>query len=348
MDNKFSNIVRIVTHEGDVLLKAIDFGISCYEDEGCLIPGDTTPAYSCPEIAKFLMNSESPRSSLSAAVPLEKPKVSHKMDVMALGFMVFELLNNSVSYWKSLTPPIEDDGEILKALAELTDEEVKHNVHVAFPGERFRALQSWLCHALKVNPNQRATAAELQEGHSVFGNKDPTLDAYALVSKIDSLHGGMDSLHVDVKQGFQRVIFTLEEMNLKLDVLSETTNDFGVALRQSLIEASESNHRDIRGAVVDLSDILAKNMVELQAFVSSSTTTRNGDMMDEMKMMISTSLNSIKEHLSIGDEIKVLLVDAFNQCNETAQGALNTEQLDRIIASLNDIQCDVSTVMSEK
>ena len=43
----------------------------------------------------------------------------------------------------------------------------------------------WLLHALKINPNERASALDLRHGHSLFGSKDRTLDERALLTQID-------------------------------------------------------------------------------------------------------------------------------------------------------------------
>jgi hypothetical protein len=46
------------------------------------------------------------------------------MDIMALGFVVFEIANDMISFWKSQTTSITTDKAILEALACLQDEDV--------------------------------------------------------------------------------------------------------------------------------------------------------------------------------------------------------------------------------
>ena len=70
-------------------LKAIDFG-NCRQ-EGEVIPSETTAAYSSPEVARDVLargRGENPPPLLA----------SRKMDIMALGWTVYEILNNMKSY----------------------------------------------------------------------------------------------------------------------------------------------------------------------------------------------------------------------------------------------------------
>ena len=82
MDFKPANVVRVLnTHQTDFLLKAIDF--DCSRVEGQEVANQTTPSYSSPEVAKWLLQGS----------PLPKLRASHKMVVMAFGWLGFEVLN---------------------------------------------------------------------------------------------------------------------------------------------------------------------------------------------------------------------------------------------------------------
>lgn len=334
MDFKFSNIVMFVTKEGDVNVKAIDFGNSCSENDMDVISGDVTPAYSCPEIAKYILAQTASSFLLSdeSAMLPRKPNASHKMDIMALGWAVFELCNDSVSYWKSLSPPLEEDGDILKALVELTDKDVEHNIHVSFPGEKNFPLRSWLTHALKVNPKERASSIELQ-AHSLFGSKDRTQDIASFASKIDSLRS-------DVR----KVALTLEEMNAKLDVISDIQNDLGHMVRQLVIHGGQ-DHEEIKKCLSDVHNAVNMNAIQQNGASAEKFS------LDEMKTMIessvSNSLNALQDNSNISEDIKVLLVDTLKHCNETSHGACDFTQLNQIMSSLDHLQSDLALVISE-
>lgn len=298
MDFKFSNIVRFVTQEGDVFLKAIDFGSSCSENDAELISGDTTPTYSCPEIAKYMLAQTGSTFLLNSRTLPEKPKASHKMDVMALGWMVFELANDSVSYWKSLSPPLIEECDIINALSELTDKDIQQNINFSFPGEKNFPLRSWLCHALKVNPNQRASASELQ-AHSLFGSKDRTLDESALSSRLNSLH-------LDMQHSFEQVTLTLEEMNVKLDVISNAQNDFGLMIRQVIVDGVQ-DHQEVRKGLFELVEMLSVTTSTLQK------TTDLDEMKDFIQSAMSNSLSSLQHNQNLTGDIKEFLVETFKE-----------------------------------
>ena len=157
-------------------LKAIDFDSS--RQEGEEMSAEATAAYSSPEVAREIL----------ARARGEKPSpllASHKMDVMSLGWLAYEIANDMKSYWKNQTPPIIEHADILAALSCLTDKDVQRDIQRTFSSPQHDALRTWLCHALKVNPNDRASALDLRHGHSLFGSKDRTLDEKGLLSQID-------------------------------------------------------------------------------------------------------------------------------------------------------------------
>ena len=168
-DFKLANIVRVSDGKYDFTLKAIDFDNSCIEGES--VGDETTASYCSPEVARVVLarcrcqGEEVSTTSLPA---------THKMDIMALGWTVYEIANNMVSYWSNQVNPVTDDIDILSALSTLKDDDVQHNINQTFPGDQYASLRTWLCHALRVNPRERATAEELLHSHSLFGSKDRT------------------------------------------------------------------------------------------------------------------------------------------------------------------------------
>lgn len=338
MDFKPSNVVRVVSADGDVFIKAIDFGSGCLETANEEITGDTTPAYSCPEVAKYML---AVANTNDDALSISKPLASHKMDVMALGWIVFELANDYVSYWKSLSPPLEKDTDILQALSKLSDKEVQHNIEASFPGDKMLPLRTWLCHALRVHPKQRATASELQ-AHSLFGSKDRTLDEAGITAMLSANFQVVTAVRDDMAMNHEQVIKTLDEMNQKLEILSETQDELGLVIRQVLVDSSH-NHQELKHGLSQLNDDLLSNISTLQ----SGPRDNLDAMRDLIQSAVSNSMSSVQQNVSLTEDVKQLLVDTFKQCHETSQGANDSGKLDEIIKSLNHLQADVSNVMSQ-
>ena len=140
--------------------KAIDFESS--RGEGEEVSCEATAAYCSPEVAKEMLA----RANGASHKPL---LASHKMDIMALGWAVYEIANDMKSYWENQSPPITEHGDILNALACLRDEDVKRDIERTFAGTQFEALRTWLVHALRVHPKDRASALELRKGTGQVG-----------------------------------------------------------------------------------------------------------------------------------------------------------------------------------
>lgn len=350
MDFKFSNVIRVLTQDGDVFLKAIDFGSACSEADGDVISGDTTPAYSCPEIANYMLVASTTASdnTTDGETSIRSPKASHKMDIMALGWAVFELMNGE-SYWKSLS--LEKDVDILKALSKLKDEEVAYRIEDSFPGDKLEDLRSWLRHALKVNPNERYNASKLKT-HHLFGPKDPTTDKNSIIAKLDAIH-------IDV----MKTNSTLDKMTETLIDISNKQNDFGLMIRQVIVEDSEENklnHQEVKSGLKELEKLLSSKVKTLKEAPRSGkkTNTRNRKKknkkrynLEEMKELVhkevSDSLESLKLNLNLTDDVKDFLMETLHHCNEASQVTKENRQLDTIIKTLSDLQSDVSNVMSE-
>jgi serine/threonine protein kinase len=168
-DIKLANVVRVSDGKYNFTLKAIDFDNSCIEEES--VGDETIASYCSPKLARVVLarcrcqGEEVSTTSLPA---------THKMDFMALGWTVYEIANNMVSYWSNEVNPVTDDIDILSALSTLKDDDVQLNINQTFPGDQNASLRTWLCHALRVNPRERATAEELLHSHYLFGSKDRT------------------------------------------------------------------------------------------------------------------------------------------------------------------------------
>ena len=180
MDFKLSNIVRVSDHHG-LHLKAIDFECSCNVNDP--ISTDTTAFYSCPEVARWV---------IKGCLPSETPLASHKMDVMAYGFCIYEMASKVVyngrsrSYWENggVTSGQVDAHSVNAALASLTDEQVKANLERTFVGTNFGNLRSFLQQALRVDPEARSSGVRLLNQSSFLGSTERTLDHKGLGAQV--------------------------------------------------------------------------------------------------------------------------------------------------------------------
>jgi Protein kinase domain len=202
-DFKLANIIRV--DDGCYYrLKSIDFESS--RDEGQEMTAEVTAAYASPEVAREIIarsNKEAPTRLLA----------SHKMDVMALGFLIFEVANNLKSFWHCQIPPVTEHWSILNALVHLTDETTQLCIDKTFPGTQHNALRGWLAHALRVNPKDRASALELRHGHSLFGNKALTVDLEGLIGRMDR---GFDRVIANSDTNAVAILESIEELSAHL------------------------------------------------------------------------------------------------------------------------------------
>jgi Protein kinase domain len=180
MDFKLSNIVRVADHNG-LHLKAIDFECSCNVNDP--ITTDTTAFYSCPEVARWVVR---------GCLPSETPLASHKMDVMAYGFCVYEIASKVVyngrskSFWENagVTSGQVDNHSVNMALASLTDEQVTANLERTFVGPHYGNLRSFLQQALRVDPEARSSGVRLLNQSSFLGSTERTLDQTGLGAQV--------------------------------------------------------------------------------------------------------------------------------------------------------------------
>ena len=155
MDFKLANVVRVLVGE-EFKLKAIDFGSSRRKDEQITSDVSCTPKYVAPEVARTML------AKLKKNVQVGDTFASSRIDIFALGLMVYELASESMAtLWESLGVRSSDEKGMLERAASLTDEEVERVVESNFGGEMFRDLRSFLLDALKVNPADRWDASQV-------------------------------------------------------------------------------------------------------------------------------------------------------------------------------------------
>jgi Protein kinase domain len=180
MDFKLSNIVRVADHNG-LHLKAIDFECSCNVNDP--ISTDTSAFYSCPEVAQWVVK---------GCLPSETPMASHKIDVMAYGFCIYEIASKVVyngrskSFWENggVTSGQVDNHSVNMALASLTDEQVTANLERTFVGSHYGNLRSFLQQALRVDPETRSSGVRLLNQSSFLGSTERTLDQTGLAAQV--------------------------------------------------------------------------------------------------------------------------------------------------------------------
>jgi Protein kinase domain len=180
MDFKLSNIVHVADHNG-LHLKALDLECSCNANDP--ISTDTTAFYSCPEVARWVIR---------GCLPSETPLASHKMDVMAYGFCIYEIASKVVyngrskNFWENggVASGEVDDHSVNLALASLTDEQVTANLEKTFVGTHYGNLRSFLQQALRVDPEARSSGVRLLNQSSFLGSTERTLDQTGLGAQV--------------------------------------------------------------------------------------------------------------------------------------------------------------------
>ena len=297
-DFKPSNVIRV--HDGSrYYLKAIDFDSS--REEGQEMAAEATAAYCSPEVAREILarkRGERPTALLAR----------HKMDVMALGLIVFEIANNLKSFWDSQIPPITEHWDILSALAHLTDDEVKRSIEKSFQGSQFSVLRRWLEHALKVDPKDRASALELLHGHSLFGNKSITVDEKGLISHFNM---GFNRLIENDNVNAAAILESIEELSNQLQgslgLLGASLDS--IALHVAL--GSEQQSKDISALVRTVSQhkiLLQTGELNEQAF-QAAVAVAMSHVEESVRANISTSLSEMMSSHgpSLTDKIDVLM-----------------------------------------
>ena len=190
-DFKPANIIRVYDSKKCVIrLKAIDFDNSRYEGDQMTL--EVSPSYCSPEVARAFLQSRMDKGATSSLL------ASHKMDVMALGWIAYEICNDMTSYWA--VQGITSDEEILIALTDLTDENIKINIEFTFSGDRYLSVRRWLIAALRVNSIDRASADSLLNHHSLFSSKDRTLDMDGVISKLNEIRKDTKTIISSVQQ----------------------------------------------------------------------------------------------------------------------------------------------------
>jgi serine/threonine protein kinase len=255
LDFKLANIIRVSDGRYDYNLKAIDFDNS--RKEGEEVPAETTAAFASPEVAGMMLARGRGEQSIVVA--------SHKMDVMALGFVVFQIANNMTSFWEcSLGKPMMNDTAILEALACLQDEEVGRIVDDVFRGDQYSPLRRWLKRALSVHQSSRATSDELLHAHSLFGSKDRTLDHNSLINQIGhKFDSGINKVIDNNDSNMNTVNNLLAAMTLKMNAIHAAQVDVTFVMRQASLDSS-ANHLELKASLGSLGSGLSKEFASLE------------------------------------------------------------------------------------
>ena len=287
VDFKLNNVVRVSDGKYYFRLKAIDFDSSRLNDEE--MPYETTAAYSCPEVARAIL-------ALSNANDHQKSRLraSDKMDVMALGWTVYEVANNMKSYWRNQTVPIMDDNGILNALATLNDDDVKKNIDLTFIGGQYTPLRSWLIHALRADPAERATSDQLLNHHSLFGSKERTADYTNIIHKIAN----------KVDNWGEQIMTRFDELS---DSLQGSLGKLGDSLDIASLNMALGNEQNKRG-IESLYNLLEQQMKVITdggildpAFLESAVKKATNGMEKSLSTKITTSINDLMTSVSATD-----------------------------------------------
>lgn len=281
--------------------KAIDFENSRGEGEEMLC--EATAAYCSPEVAREILA----RSRGESPTPLH---ASQKMDTMSLALTAFEIACGK-SFWNSQTPSITEDGEILHALAHLKDEHVKAHIDRTFPDP---TLRSWLVHALKVNPKERASAFELLHGHSLFGSKDRTVDQDGWLNQLN--------------KGVERILGSIDELS---DQLESSLGRLGSSLDCVAAQAALGSERQMQ----DISALV-------QAVHQQKELLLQGIPLDKQALQaaVASAVSYMEE--SLGSRITSSLGEMISSV-----GASETEKLDVLLEMVSGLQSQSDRLAEE-
>ena len=147
------------------------------------------------------------------------------MDVMAFGWIVFEIANNMVPYWQTpesgIIPPVTDE-KILDALAQLTDDKIASALATIFPEEKQQPLRSFLQDALRVNPQARFTAERLRTERSLLGIRSRTINVDRITQ---SMEAGFSGVHKHLDELSAQLSGSLQNIGSQLQVVAERGSD---------------------------------------------------------------------------------------------------------------------------
>ena len=254
-DFKPANIIRVYDIKKRVIrLKAIDFDNSRYEGDQMTL--EVSPSYCSPEVARAFLQSRKDKGKTSSLL------ASHKMDVMALGWIAYEICNDMTSYWA--VQGITSDEEILNALTHLTDKDVEKNIEFTFPGDRYLSVRRWLIKALRVNPIERESADSLLNHHSLFSSKERTLDVDGFISKLNEIQKDTKSIISSVADLSQQVGDSLQRVAAQIALGSKQHTEDMAGLVQVLHQQKELIKK---GATVDedsIRAIVASAMINME------------------------------------------------------------------------------------
>jgi len=303
MDFKPSNVIRCLDENQESVWKAIDF--DCSKRVGEPVKFSITAQSSSYELAQYILTK--PATAIVA---------TKAMDVCALGWIVWKLMNSNVSLWSDLG--IEsNETAILQTLASLTKEEVKKHIDRTFPGAVHAPLRRWLENALDIDCTKRPMAASLKTSHSLLGHKEitRTWNMDFLAKKI------VEGVGIHTERMTSRVLGRIEELSLEMQ------QHFGkleaVLDHESVSMALEGKG----GSMLQLIALLEEQKVmanegKLQLSALQAQMNEIGDLKDSL-------ISTITETLSA----------AFNNVNQA-------DKLDAILEMMQGMQCQLNEIQS--
>jgi serine/threonine protein kinase len=320
-DFKLSNVM-IVIDSNRLRLKAIDF--ECSRKYGEVMSYETTSLYSCPEVARAMLV----RSKGGNPPPL---LATDKMDVMALGLCAYEIANNMKSYWKNQAVPITRDVDILEALSILSDEDVKDNIERTFPGGTNESLRSWLIHALRVNPFERATAEQLLRSHSLLGLREKTIDHNAIYTQMlrnqEEIIGKLDDLSYQLQGHFDALSASFDCLAAQIALGSEmTTHDIAMlesALSHQIALIEQGETLDLK--VLELA--VSSAVIHLEESLRTSITT-------SIRELTFSSTGSSTSSTSLSSTLSSPTPSSSSSSDESAY---QRERLDELLGMVRDL-----------
>ena len=312
-DFKPSNIIRIYDSKKSMIRhKAIDFDNSRYESDQMTL--EVSPPYCSPEVAWAFLQS---RKDKGKAISL---LASHKMDVMALGWIAFEICNDMRSYW--VVQGITSDEEILNALTHLTDDDVKKNIEFTFPGDRYLSVRRWLIGALRVNPIERESADSLLNCHSLFSSNERTLDLDSLKSKLNEIQKDTASIKSSVASLSQQVEDGLQRVAAQMALGSKQDSEDMAALMKLLKQKKQLIMEGVSVDADSIRSLVASAMVNMEeslrnqissSFQEGLAESSGSSQADNINLLIDMVANLMKQSEILSEDFELFKSMSENQ-----------------------------------
>ena len=326
VDCKPANIVRVSLEGGRVIHKAIDFDNMVPVDTDITLTLKCTPRYASPELAAILLANKYKGSAALVT------RASTLMDSFAFGLIVWEICNEGKSLWDALRISTLKEEDLLKSIANLTDEMISKAISTSFNDkEKYRACRSVLEACLKVTPTDRTSIKTLLTDRSFFGNVDPTVKYGDIRKELRSVKDSIDSLSAQHQE-----ILNLSRSNQAALVSKLEAGDTAIldGLKE-ILRSGGTNSEDIKKFITKTSEASLSVIEDKISSLDAKVQGKLEGVLENLKDNIaSTSLDSVESMQTVISQVKEDLTKGMEkQLSKIKDGKVNeemTKQLNRI------------------